>query len=577
MELTYEPTIVRAGTVVDLNVTLRSREAMPLKRVILSLDGTERVQRGGRALIHHHIEERQSRAVRTLPAGATSFPFRFSIPSGAPPSYVGMGLSVSYPLGVHVDIPWWPDWRGRFPLPVRPAIATPPDVKPSIFCTSSAGPQRGQLYIEASLDTRVVVAGGALTGRCALQNARAARVRGVRVELVAQTRDLTSHFNSASEVQRHVVGVFDGTPEDGQTLPFRVQLPRWVPPAFRGALGELTWSLFVIADVAWGVNVSVEIPVTVVNEAPAERAAPLIVEAPVGRERRLGVWAHVARQHALDHDERAEQLSATFGRVTLRLACDARGKKGTFLVAALSWPPLGLGLEAGEPRLFDAPAGHPRSTGDRALDKRLRARGRDPEQVRAFFDANRDVFGFAEVTLDDRGAQLAESGTGNTVELLAGFVERAIATARSIDRSLDVIPPPSSVRRWAARWRARAAELGGRYEPGRLFIHGAQHATDRVDLGLLWTDDPESLVEGTLIRLDLDVPLAATNPSAFTAAAQALTAELPVAASHAVFGPSRFELTLASATLDPAALTPIIDQLRRIADSLRPIPTGPYR
>lgn len=572
---------------VHLEVELDSRSDTPADAIRLTFRGDEIAVRGSgksrRVSKHEIITLSVEFPKAQLTPGKHRRVTSFQIPRHAPPSYRGHNASIRYALELHVDIPWWPDLRQRYELPVEPPIRAPQTSRPTVICTSTAGPERDKLYIEASLESTSLTPGGVLQGQCALANVRHARLRGVDLALVAVERAHRAHMNEG-EVQRHVVRIHEGPPGEGQSLPFRLQAPADIPCSYVGELSRLAWYVEIIAAVAWGSDVKMAIPIEVLPASgPGETSKPGATRvAAVGRERRASVWASVAQRRGLAFDAHRDRITAIVGEVSLDIGLEDRGAEGPFTTATLSWPSLGLSLEVDRRGLTDL-LRRTIETGDPAFDKTLSARGREPAQVLSFLgdDVRAAMLSFTHARADDHGALLASRGAGQSPELLDQHVALAMAAARAFGSALAEVPPPRAFSRFAPAWRAHAARLKARFEPGRIWIHDADWSGEQMVIGTLWSDEGEVLGTRLHLRVNPSRPLDADvtgDPIALTPVMMALVDELHTLAESLYFDRSSIQLTLASATLDPIDLDPICERMAGFAAAIRGRENrGPYR
>jgi hypothetical protein len=589
VQLSYTPPIVRVGDRVEIQALLISRSRTPVNGITLTLTGIERAVSGHgnsrRVATHRHLHWVSNRPATMLERGEYRVVATFPLSDSAPPSYLGRSAFMYYDVEVHVDIPWWPDLRRRVMLPVRQAAEATPAPEPLVVCTSPAGPRGNQLYIEATLDTPAVAPGGTVAGRFSMQNAAKARVNGVLVELVAYELPCPPATLNGGIGRRHVLAEIDGTPAEGESIAFSGRMPFDAPCSYRGHLTRLAWYVVVTAKIAWAPNVSMNVPL-VVRGIASEVHRPEVPHqrTPVGRERRAQVWKEVAARHRLTNDPHADRLTGVVGEVAVEIGLEARGRDGRYLTAALHWRPLGLRLELGKRRLV-ASLQHPGiDLGDHRLDKRFLARGREPAQVRAFLTpaVRERLLGFEEASLDDDGARLARKGAGQLVETLDVFVGAVLSIAGALDEAAHAVAAPAVLARHVPAWRAFAARIGARLQPGALALYDGRWLSHGVEIETLWSDDRDSLVEGTRVRFAIDPPLAHEmfpTGGRFGPIAHALAAELITGASHATFGPAAVELTLTCAALDPAGLEPVLERMARLVLALQEggVGGGPYR
>lgn len=575
---------MRPGEVLDVDLLLTSRAETPVDFIDLTLRGVETSARqtGNDItwLCHQHVGLHTRFQATMLTRGQHRFRARFDVPAGAPVTYSGVAANIRYELEVHVSIPWWRDVQERYVIHVAPTPVPVPPRAARIFASAPEGPVAQKLYLEASLDGTWLEPGGVLSGAVSLSNVRRARVRGVDVHFVALERDL-DESRSATEARRYTLRICDGEPREAEPAKFRACLPREAPAGWRGALSELVWFLDIMADVAWGDDVGLRIPILVVPPSGNSwRDSPVHAVVPVGRERRAQVWAAAGARLGLIYDPETEHLSTKHGSVALSICLEERGAHGLYMVATLAWPGLGLDIEIADRRWSDFFTSV--ETGDAAFERQFRVRAREPAQARALLDASvrAALLGFPEARVDDQGATLAAPGTGQAPRPFEDFVRKAIATAMAFDAAIARVPPPAEMASHAEAWRAFAGRLGGRFEPGRIWIHGGTYGMERVDIGTVW--NRRGALESTVISMTLEGPAgshaAGFDPASLPERAQALYQEIAREALRVEIEENALRVGLPAPLTNPSALEPLLDRMARLCRALRgESERGPFR
>src|SRR5690606_10192191 len=133
---------------------LSSKTDTPVDFVELRLRGRMRLAVAGRYVDDRTIYDRVWRAgERELVAGEHRFPVEFPFGGDALPSHHGVSAWIDYSLDVHVSIPWWPDRRRSFVVPVAFPPAVPgEDPRPVVVASSPSGPRGGEPFMEVALD-----------------------------------------------------------------------------------------------------------------------------------------------------------------------------------------------------------------------------------------------------------------------------------------------------------------------------------------------------------------------------------------------------------------------------------------
>jgi hypothetical protein len=573
------PAVATPGCPLDVEVVLTSASETPIDFVELKLEGQESVQFGRYGASHVFLRQKALHGERTLGVGEQKLAARFELPAGLMPSYRGAAANVAYSLDVHVSIPWWPDRRQRFTIPVAPQPA-PFAPTPRTFLSTLEGPKGTAPFLEVSLDSTTLEIGGELAGAVSVANTRRASVRGVDLYLIGTER--TTQGYGSVEARRLRWRLLDRSPEEGTPVPFRVSLGRGIGIGLRGSLFELSWHLEVVADVAWGFDARLQMPVTLVP--PASRATSASKDArrwvaPVGRERRALTWATVAEKHGLANDAEQERMTATIGAIDLAIQMQDRGAQGLYALATLRWPDLGLELHV-EPRSLTDLFVREVDLGPSEAARRVTVRAREDAQASAVLgDALEALATMKEVHLDDEGGTLAAPGGAPTVAQLEAFVTHALAATRALAFGVARVPPPEAMAKSVPAWEAFAQGHGGQLVVGAMRVRDVRLGTEVGEIATLWRGAGE--IEGTAVRVPLspplDAPLDLASPSVSREArdlASAITAE----ARGVRLGPEVLEALVAGPLEDPASVEALLEKLAMLARAVRGAPAaGPYR
>jgi hypothetical protein len=572
------PAIAAPGSALDVDVVLTSASETPIDFVELRLEGRESVQFGKYGASHVFLRQKVEHGARTLGVGEHRLAGHFELPPRLMPSYRGSAASVLYTLDVHVSIPWWPDRRQRFMIPVAPRPAQFPPT-PQTFLSTLEGPKGTAPFLEVSLDSTTLEIGGELAGAVSVSNTRRASIRGVDLVLVGTER-ATQGYGS-TEALRVRWRLLEGPPEEGSPVPFRVVLGRGIGIGLVGSLFELTWHLEAIADVVWGLDARLFMPVTLVPPAAeaAGRKDPRRWVAPVGRERRALTWATVAEKLGLASDAEQERMTATLGAIELAVTLQERGAQGLHALATLRWPDLGIDLHV-EPRSLTDLFVREVDLGPSDAARRVTVRAREDAQARAVLgDALEGLATLKEVHLDDEGGTLAAPGGAPTVAQLEAFVTAAVAATRALAFGVARVPPPQAMAGSLAAWEAFAQGHGARLVVGAMRICDVRLGTEVGEIATLWQGTHE--VEGTAVRVPmsppLDAPLDLDSP-ALSQEARDLARVITAEARSVRLGPDALEALVAGPLDDPASVLPLLEKLAMLARAVRgALATGPYR
>ena len=593
------------GATMKVRVTLSTSTRTRVGGVGFSLQCVERIARRRRrsvAIARVHFKETLTLPAMLLqPGESRSLEVEFALPSDAPQTYWGRNAVISWKLAVQARLPWWLGFskQQRRNIDVAPAPRVAAVRPPLIVVSHEGGPRPGELYAEATLDNPEVAPGDVVSGRFSIEYSAGMRLRNGCVALSARER--VSTRSSEVETLRFVARLWgDGAaPSSGCQTPFSIRLPCDAASTFQTDLTSLRWTIELIVVRSLRRNIVLPIPLTV---GPRSSLPVTSTELPfqpsasppqsVGPGRRVAVFAEAARRAGLSHDD-GERMQTSLANIQIDVRSDEKGQ----LLTSLRWPALGLGLQV-TPQLGPVgffrrkwawryqPGRRGRSVVDvqRVFGALYRVKVRDQEQVGNLLheEAQTALIRVHCGEISDTGACIRLKRVPQDAVAFAEFLrERVMPLANALDAGIEMIPTPAQVVRFASGWRAWAARHDGRFEPGRLFVHGAQVGGWRVDLGLEWSG--AGMVQGTRVRLALafrlpDAVDLATIATRLDPATHTRLSELAVSASELHAEPSYLEVLVAVTMLDPHASQPIVETLARLAERLRgPLDAAPYR
>ncbi len=584
VKVMLSPPVVLPGARLVCEAILNVRSRTPVDYVSMRLEGSLATAVGAGNARSVYGERFYAKEWRSEPAeldkGEERYRVAFDLPAEAPPTYRGEHASVVYVLAVHVSIPWWPDRHETFAVPVGFVPRTRGEVRPVTVATSTDGPIGTAPFLEVALAGTQLAVGDVLVGSVSLANLRGRRVRSVDVAFV-ELEDVRLPRRDLHEARRYVLRVHDGTPPEGSALPFRVRVPERAVPSF-GAVGfGVTTHVELRANVAWGEDIVVRVPIDILPRTGDARVAGDGWVAPVGRERRALVWQSVCERTGLANDADAERMLGSRSGVTVEIRTEQRDAD-FWLVGRLGWTSLGLELDVRERRWTDALGSGAMSVGDAKVDRRFHVHARDHTQARPVVSA--ELLGaflpFGEVTIDDSGATLASRGSAHTVQALGRFVSAVLAAAEAAGAAQARVPVPAAFWEDEAAWRAFAERVHGRFEPGRVWIHDARLGTDAFGVGSVW--GPNGALLGTTLRVAVDPPLpsapvSSEDPSV-SPAARATWNELASAVASVRVEASAITCELPGKLPDPQSAMPQLElavALRRALSGV--IAAGPFR
>lgn len=561
-----------AGERLTAETILDVKTETPIDAVTMTLTGTLRTGAGKGVQYTTIFQKAWHSQADTLQPGERRYRVAFDLPADLPASYPGAYGDVSYTLAVHVSIPWWPDRRASFVVPV----ITPPVMnrapRPGNYATSSAGPRGTDPYVELALDNTWLAPGDVLTGSFSFANLGSRNVRGVAIAFVETERLYYTH-----ESRRFTVRVLDVAPTDGASYPFRVYVPPHITPSFRCQGFSVTTHVEVRADVAWGSDVVLPVDVAVVRGEALRQTQSWI--APVGRERRAIVWRATAQKLGLLADPDEEKMSAVRGLVGIDIHTEQR-EADFWLVAQLAWPSLGLDLQVRDRVWSDTYSMDKVVLGD--IGAHVAVHAREHAQAKAILTPEllSSLRLFETVALDDQRATLAVRGSVHTTEHTERFVRAVVAVADALNRVHGLVPVPTMFARYEAAWRAFAERVFGRFEPGGMVVHDGRVGTDRFTLGATWRQN--GLLLGTTLTVVVDPPLqeppTSVDDPRVSPAARDLWRELAKQARSIAVRPDAIVVELAGAVNDPSERMPLVELAVAFRRALAgQVAAGPFR
>lgn len=572
------------GSTFELDVVLTSRSETPTSGVdvVFTSEVYVAIPEGKSFRTRHQDLARDQRfrwTPGTLAKGEHRQRFQFVLPPAVPPSYdAARGwCRVSYVVDVHVAIPYWIDRFVQFALPVAAPPRMPGASSATITATHPRGQVAGELYVEAALDVTQLVPGEELRGEISFANTSTKRIRRVELAFVAAEaiREPTGAHNV---IARYAATLVSGAPPEGETLPFRIALPANIWPSFHAGMFQLRWSFEVRVDVVLGNDVVLTVPIEVVRPPPGVELPPRSHRMlPVGRQRLARLWAIVAQRVGMSYDE-SEGMTASRGPVSLVLAREVfQGTLG--IIANYRYPHLGLDVRLGERGFFDALARR-RYTNRAALD-RFTVLGREAPQLDAFFDDELAAWlaALERIELDDDGARVHVAGTASSAAALEAVARSSLHLLDLLARAVARVPAPAAMAPFETAWRDFAAQVGGRFEPGRVWIHDASLAGFRFEMGTVFEPDNPNPI-GTLVRVPIEPPLdraPSVEDAALSANARAALGEL-VASEDFHAAADEMGIFVRGPTPNPSALLPRIEAMVAVLRALRgAIAAGPFR
>lgn len=436
----------------------------------------------------------------TLAAGQSrKYAVRFGLPHDVPPSHELLPARASLEVTVEVGIPWWPDAKRQYLVPVRLPVSREVARTPSIGRSRTTSVDAARL--EVSVASTTVIAGEVLTGACAAFHMSDSRPREVDIELVPSL--LLRRGRRTWERRADGYGVTVTLPPGsaGNAVPFQIALPKVMTPSFEADTHDLRWFLIASTGSIFTGRTEVVLPLTVFDQTAAAHT-PRLAEAPkLGDEKMEALFARFALRHGwrrLPTPAGVDEVAITgaHGKSTLELAYAYRGKGGAFLVARLHTPSLGLGLSVVPSGLMRHLLFADLEVGIAEWDRAHRAAARTTSQaapfVKAVVPALRDASSLGRLVRWDDDTLVFEREVVDLDDTALADAKLLMqAVAGTIERERESIVPPPGLDVDVAAWRALADKLDGELAVGDLAIRGGRVGHTPVELGLTFDDRGE--------------------------------------------------------------------------------------
>ncbi len=574
---------------------LDSKSDTPTDFTALRLVGTERVLVGdGKGayistfdVMRLEVREKE----RVLTKGVHKRRYVFDLPTNAPPSLTGPRCVVHYVFNVHVSVPWWPDRRASFVLPVEVLPQSDGDGTPRIV-SSSNGPTAGRVYLEASIDRDVLEPGGTVAGAVSVANVAAQRIRRVTVAVVA-SEQVTRPAAYTYEAQRYGITLVQGAPPETDPLTFSLRLPPDIVPSMAASSFRWRWHLEVRAVIAFSDDVVVRVPLTIVRTPDGTKPRAPGRYFPVGRDRFARVWQEVAVRMGMSLDPDGATLRATSGRTSLALRRVYDGNAYR-LRLDFTWPSLGVDLQVTEREWgFLTPAelanpldllGTSYKSEHSTANARFVMRSREHAQLAVILgpDVLKALVDFSHVSLTDTGGQMSVGIAGTNTTSLEGWCRVALALLQRWDWIGRNVPAPKHMERSVPAWGAFADMTGGKLEIGSMSIRDGSIGVDRFSVETHWQDAQDVIATEVTFPMEppLDRAMTLADPALSAAAREAWTALARdnTSTRRFVVAPHGVSWQIQGAITDPQTLMADLELAAQLMRALRGRPqSGPFR
>lgn len=491
-----DPLFVGRELAIEVNVT--ATKETKIEFIDAQLDGDQGWAVGsGKSRVTMRIKypklAQQLMGPGVLPAATTTrFVARYILPHGTPPTHeVGAAWS-RMRFFIHVSIPWAIDGRYKYDFSVR--IPPPQVARTPVLVRSTDAPNKPRL--ELGLASNRLIAGEDLLGTCAVFHLDDADPREVSLALVPELVLTGRGRNRERRGEEISTTMTLPAGSAGTSVPFRLPLPRNLTPTFDAATHTLSWWLVARTGSFFGGRVDVAVPLHIADRSAAA-VTPALEAAPrIGDERIATLFAKFAAANGWRGGEPGADdfaIEKEVGATELRIAYAYRGEAGTFLVAGVHTPSLGLGLSV-------APASPLRhmfwkdvEVDIAAWDRAHHVKARYPQQAIPYLKAVVPVlmqsaglgpmirWGDSELVFERQVAAV------ETTELDLAAAQLELIALTFASKQGEITAPPS-VHADLPAWRALAEWLGGTLALGDLGITGKLEGA-LVDLGLGWISE----------------------------------------------------------------------------------------
>jgi hypothetical protein len=360
---------VFAGQHAELMITVDTADEIKTDGILAELSGSQgwqigsgKSQTGVTVPYPDKLGFALQRGEAVLEAGSrTEFRIAFDVPALTPPTHHFMPAFATFELFVHISIPWRIDVRQRFTIDVH--RSAPADIPRLAFAvrSNSQNAAADAPRIEMGLPSRQFCAGEVLSGTVAVYHVDDDKDQTVDLSLTPLIDLYGSLRRTGIPSRGYTMSLQIPKGVSGRSVPFAMAIPKAITPTFETITHGLRWAL--TANLERGFmrkDLAVEAPLLIHDASGAATARPLEAAPRLGDERMARMFAKYASEHGWrgadpnavdsDGDGTSEEIPGQFAieqqldDATLRIAYDYRGEHGTFLMAGIRHPALGLGL-----------------------------------------------------------------------------------------------------------------------------------------------------------------------------------------------------------------------------------------
>jgi hypothetical protein len=499
------PTAVYVGERTMIEVVVEAAKETKVEFIDVKIRGVQGWERGSGDSSYGQTATFPTLAKRVadegvLTVGTHTYSVAFTLPPGTAPSHRIRPATANLYVDIHVSIPWWPDGKYSFTLPAHlPPAATAQRTPVHVRVPFEVAGDEPRL--EVALASTTLVAGETMVGSCAVFHLPDDKPRELDVsfEPSLTLRAGGRHHEMWGEGYRTTLTLPAGTA--GTAVPIRVGLPASITPSFAAVTHDVKWFVRLKIGSLFTTKLEARIPILLLDRRAAATLPALTTAPRLADERVLTVFQsyvqstmQTATPMTLVADERAafpdEQPSVTrvVGDGEVRVGYAYRGTDGTFLVARVTYAPLGLGLSIRPSSALRSLLTADIEVGVAEWDRVHRVDARDAAQALPFLSPLvptppiGDLVRWTddEIVFERAIAAVSVADLTDTVGRLARLAQ-ALQTARA------KIVPPKGLTVDLDAWHGLAKRLDSTLCAGDLSINGALD-TIPVALGLVFDE-----------------------------------------------------------------------------------------
>jgi hypothetical protein len=535
-----------------------------------------------------------------LPPGKSRYAARFHLPAGCAPSHGLDPAWAQFEIFVHVSIPWWIDGRYRFHVPVR--VPPPPRVErmPYAVRSTQATAPAGKPRLELSLASTRLIVGETLVGSCAVFHVDDRKPRELDIMLVPTLRLVRGGRFRERRGATYNIALTLPAGSAGTNVPFQFRLPATMTPSFKTITHEVVWHLIASYGSFFSGKEEVAVALEIVDASAAATTAQLHAAPRLADQRVIAAFEQFATPNGWIVAQGDEDASPLIERA--HAGCDLgigyayRGKDGTFLVARVAHPSLGIGLAVTQSSSLRHVFFRDIEIDIAAWDRAHLVSARSAEQAVPFLQkaapaALAAIKAIGPLLRWDDDALVFERPIVSVEEPDLRRIALALADlATAIAATRNTIPTPPDLEVDATAMADLAKRWRGRFTPGDLSIEGALDNAP-IDLGMQWDEagkpycirasvgSPNDASEQAR-RITLSLPrpasdaLATSTPEALVEKLTAWPADLRDL--HISDGVVSASLLVTGAKVDAARVRELVEALRAVLVAIDP-GASPYR